>query len=79
MSQERAGPDRDMCEIAQSIEFTAEDCAELSEALQDKTRNDYLEVELMKLKAIKRKITFNVERLEAITGQQTPYVADIPF
>lgn len=79
MSQSEGGPDRDMSEIAQSVEFMSEDFAELADKLQNRTRHEYLGDQLRTMHAIQTKLKYNIKKLERMTGQ-SPYTQErFPF
>ncbi len=79
MSAEKGGTDREMTEIAQSLEFMAEDFRELSEKLDGQTRNDYLGVELRSLYALLTNLNYNIDKLEKLTGQFRWMQETFPF
>lgn len=79
MSKMTPGTDRDMVEITQSFEFMAEDCMDIHDRLDGLTRDDHLARELLMMTALRRKLDWNIQRLTALTGQDDPRVADIPF
>lgn len=79
MSTTKSGIDRDIVEIAQSIEFMGEDCSEIAESMDGLTRSDYLYPQISKLKALSTKLQYNVLRLISITGQKNPAEHDMPF
>jgi hypothetical protein len=79
MSNRSPGTDRDITEIAQSFEFMAEDCMDIHGRLDGLTRDDYLDRELLMMQALRRKLHWNIKRLVAMTGQDDPWVADIPY
>lgn len=79
MSGERAGPDREICEIAQSLEFMAEDCQGLSEKLEPQDRHMYLGDELRSLYALRTKLSYNIDKLEKLTGQSRWTERKFPF
>lgn len=79
MSDTMSGPDRDMTEIAQSLEFMSEDFQEVAEKLQGQTRHDYLGDELRKLHALRTKLKYNVRKLERLTGQSPWTQETFPF
>ncbi len=79
MSDTKQGPDRDICEIAQSLEFMAEDFQELAEKLSPSDRHMYLGDELRAMHALRTKLNYNIERLERLTGQSQWTERAFPF
>jgi hypothetical protein len=68
-----------MTEIAQSLEFMAEDCMEIHDGLDGCTRDDHLARELLMMTALRRKLDWNIQRLISLTGQVDPRGVNIPF
>ncbi len=73
------GTDREMTEIAQSLEFMAEDFRDLSEKLDGQTRTEYLGDELRSMHALRSKLKYNIRKLERITGQSAYTERTFPF
>lgn len=71
--------DREMTEIAQSLEFMGEDFQDLSEKLDGQTRTDYLGDELRAMYALRSKLKYNIRKLERITGQSAYTERTFPF
>ena len=79
MTTGSTGTDREMTEIAQSLEFMSEDCREISEKLDGRTRADYLGDELRQLHALRTKLVYNIDKLEKMTGQSMWTKSQFPF
>ncbi len=76
---ENTATDRELTEVAQSLEFMAEDFQELSEKLDGQTRHDYLGDELRAMHALRSKLKYNIRKLEKMTGQSAYTERHFPF
>lgn len=79
MTARKDGPDREITEIAQSLEFSAEDLQEISENLDGKQREEYLADQLRGMIAVRTKLKYNIHKLEKLTGQSQHTQDQFPF
>jgi len=79
MGSQAAGQDREIVEIAQSLEFMSEDCKEIASSLEGKDRHAYLALELRKMEALRVKLKYLIRKLEKLTGQSPSTRETFPF
>lgn len=79
MSTQQHRDDREIADTVISLKNLSEDLHEISLLLTGKTRDSYLDHEIVAMKAVRRTLKYRIDMLEKVMGQFAPALDDMPF
>ncbi len=79
MGHRRHREDRELSDTVLSLHNLSDDLTEISILLTGKTRDSYLDTEIVAMRACWRTLKYRIDVLEHVAGQVDPAEHDMPF